>query len=160
VRLSKKFAAIAITASVALTATAAFAYWTTSGSGSGSATAGSSNGVVTLAASIDTSTHAIYPGGSNPVHFTATNSGATDLYVTSVSLSALSATTPAGVVTTPSSCLASDFSMLQVTEGIRIPANTTTPMALTTDGSLVFANSTLSQDNCKGAGITLNVVSN
>ena len=86
-RLNKKLAAVAITATVALTASAAFAYWTTTGAGDGSVTAASSNGTLVLHGIIgDGATvsppvagHAPYPGGSNPVTFTADNAGDTDL---------------------------------------------------------------------------------
>ena len=58
-RLNKKFAAIAITATVALTGTAAFAYWTSSGSGTGSASTGDTE-LVTVNQLSDVSD--LYPG--------------------------------------------------------------------------------------------------
>src|SRR5262249_44806726 len=61
----------------------AYAYWTTSGSGDATAGVASTNGTVTLHATI---ADGIVPGGAKPVTFTADNPGATDLRVGTISL--------------------------------------------------------------------------
>jgi hypothetical protein len=157
VRLSKKLAIAAVSTVAAVSvATSAFAYWTTTGSGSGSATAAPSNGTLVLHGSIDTSSHAPYPGGSNPVSFTADNAGATTLFVGDITLASVSVVNAPGVLGT---CVVSDFSMDKVTSNSSVATGDGHTIAGT--GSLVFANdSGNSQDACKGASITLHLTSN
>jgi hypothetical protein len=157
VRLSKKLAALTITAVAAVgIAGGAFAYWSTTGSGTGTVTAATSNGRVTLHGSIDVSGHAPYPGGSNDVTFTADNASATDLRVGTISLLDVGGVT---VDTAHSSCVVSDFSMDPVDSDTTVLAGET-GQAIDGTGSLVFANdSDTSQDGCKGAVITLHLQS-
>jgi hypothetical protein len=81
VRLSKKFAAIAIASTVALTATAAFAYWTSSGSGTGSAGTGDTSAVTVNQTSV---VAGLFPGSTpQALSGTFTNPGS-PAYITSV----------------------------------------------------------------------------
>jgi len=84
VRLSKKFAAIAITATAALTATAAFAAWNASGAGSGSATARSALGLTTVDASVSPDLAGLYPGGTAQLRLSVHNSNPYSVSVTNV----------------------------------------------------------------------------
>jgi hypothetical protein len=154
--MNKKVAAIGLGAGLALgVAGGAFAYFQTSGSGQGSTTAGTA-GSVALQASI---AGAIVPGdGGQSVTFTATNANTTSAQVTTISF--------ASVTSSNSACQAvidanpSQFSMADVSSGTVVPASTTTPLALTGTGTLVWADST-SQDQtaCAGAPLTLHVTS-
>jgi hypothetical protein len=71
-RLSKKFAAIAITSTVALTASVAFAAWTASGSGSGYAKAGAASALTTDDVSA-TTVGDLFPSGTGDVKLTINN---------------------------------------------------------------------------------------
>jgi len=82
VRLSKKFAAIAITATAALTASAAFAAWTAGGSGSGSAKAGQAVSLSTGSASATTTL--LYPSGSGDVNVNIHNPNPYQVTVTAI----------------------------------------------------------------------------
>lgn len=160
-KTKKGFALLAAVAVVGISAIGAYAYWTTTGAGSGSATNASSNGTLTLSA---TFAAGLTPGASEPVHFFAANPGTTDLRVGTVSSvvsidagHAYDATTNAG------GCKASDFTVADVLEGQTIAHGTPvlSPVALTNDGSISFANSlTDNQDGCKGATVTLTLSSN
>lgn len=148
--LKKKVAAAAVALTIIGGAGAAYAYWTTTGAGTGSASTASSNGTVTLHATF--SSGALYPGGSVPVMFTADNSADTDLRVQTIHLDS--------VTTNPSSCVATDFTMADVTSNTTV-THKTTGQAITGTGTLAFANDPVnSQDTCKGATITLNLTSN
>jgi hypothetical protein len=151
VRLSKKFAAIAITATVALTGTAALAYWTNNGSGGGSALVGSDAGnEVTVTATVD---DGVVPGGSADVSFTASNDGPTDLFVGTISLDSVTADED------HADCAVADFTMDDVISNSRVPAGST-DLAIAGDGSLDYESRPLvDQDSCKGATLTL-VLSN
>lgn len=138
---------IAAAGVVALTAVA-IAYWTGTGGGSGTATVGTA-GTVTLTATVG-GTPA--PGLSVPVSFAAANSGTSNVYVSTVHL--VSVTADSG----HSTCTTADFSMADVTESHDVPAAATAE-ALPTNGSLVYANTGVSQDACKGATLTLTLTS-
>jgi hypothetical protein len=151
--MNKKVAAIGLAAGLVLgVGGAAFAYWTTSGSGNGTATTQSSNGTLALNVSADSSQ--LYPGGSAPVTITATNNGATDLYVTTVSFASLSV----DAAHAAAGCLASDYSVGSVsTTPTDVLAGTTSATVAT--ATLSMANTALNQDACEGATITLNFTS-
>ncbi len=51
-------------------------------------------------------------------------------------------------------CVTADFTMADVTENHQVPAEATTEV-LPNNGSLVYANTSVSQDACKGATLTL-----
>ncbi len=145
-KLTKRVPLMVVVVGIALaTAVGGLAYWTTSGSGSGTAAVASSNGTVTLAATVPAG---IYPGGSRTVSFTASNSGDTNLYVGTVS--ATSITADAG----HSGCNTADFSMANVAVNEVVLANASN-QALGSTGTLQFANTTANQDACKGATLTI-----
>jgi hypothetical protein len=132
---------------IAGTAGSAIAYWTTTGSGTGSGTTAASNGNVVLHASFTSAT--LTPGGNTPVSFTADNAGSSNLHVGTVTT----------VVTASGTCDASWFTVAPVLEDQTIAGTSTT--ALANSGSLVFADSTtVNQDACKSATITLTLSSN
>jgi hypothetical protein len=126
----------------------AFAYFTGSGGGSGTATVGTS-GTVVLTATVPAG---ITPGTSEPVSFTAANASSSGVFVSSLSL--VSVTVDSG----HSACVTGDFSMANVTENHEVPANATAE-ALPTNGSLVYADTAISQNACKGATLTLTLSS-
>jgi len=139
--------ALGIVASLVI-AGSAIAYWTGSGSGGGEATVGSGNGV-TLASTV---TAEVVPGVATPVTFTSGNTGTSAVMVGTISLAGITA--DAG----HSACDVADFSMADVPENHSVPAGATAE-ALPTDGSLVYANTGVNQDPCKGATLTLSLTS-
>lgn len=143
----KKLTALLIVAVLGI-AGGAYAYWTGGGSGSGTATVGTS-GNVTLVATV---APGIAPGTSRAVTFTAANATSSPLYVTTVHLESVAA--DAG----HPDCKIGDFTMADVTEGHQVPAAATLE-PLPTAGSLVYENTALNQDACKGATLTLAVTS-
>jgi hypothetical protein len=56
------------------------------------------------------------------------------------------------------SCATADFTMADVTENHQVPAGATAD-ALPNNGSLVYANTAVNQDACKGATLTLTLSS-
>jgi hypothetical protein len=149
-RSKKTWAVIGIVAAVGLSAVGAFAYWTTSGAGTGSASVADDNGTLVLHGTAPTD---LFPGGQSNVTFTADNAGATNLFVGTIHLE--SVTADAGHAT----CDTDDFTMADVVSNTMVPANTT-GHALGGTGTLVYANTTVNQDACKGASLTLNLSSN
>ena len=127
---------------------AAFAYWTGTGSGTGSGTVGT-NGTVTLTGTVASG---IAPGTSKSVSFTAANSSTSPIRVTTVHLDSVAADGA------HSGCVTADFTMADVTENHQVPAGATAE-ALPTNGSLVYANTAVNQDACKGATLTLTLSS-
>lgn len=146
---------VAAGAAVVGAGSAAFAYWTTTGAGTGSANVQSSNGTVALTATFSGTN--LYPGSAAiPVAITGANSGATNLFVTSIDPGTIT------VDSGHSACNLSDFSLSGATlvnsSGVEV-AHGTSGVSVATD-SLTFANSDVSQDACKGATITLHYTSN
>jgi hypothetical protein len=139
--------ALAIVA-VLVTAGGAVAYWTGAGSGSGTGTVGT-NGSVVLTGSVASG---IAPGTSEPVTFTAANAGTSPIQVSNVHL--VSMTPDSG----HADCLTGDFSMADVPQDQQVPAGATSE-SLANGGSLVYANTDISQDACKGATLTLTLSS-
>ncbi|HEY3240428.1 MAG TPA: hypothetical protein VGL92_12730 [Acidimicrobiia bacterium] len=159
-RLSKKFAAIAITAGVALTATAAFAYWTTSGSGTGSAAA--ADGQIDNLSFVTDAITDMFPGDSEQtLRVAVTNDSTQSAYVASVK--AYLTVVPA---LSTDVCGAGDFLL----NGDAAPGAEADAVSLTwtaqdlapttgTDdatGTIQFNNLGTNQDGCKGAAVTLN----
>ena len=148
-KLTKKkiIVAGALVGALALGGTA-IAYWTTTGAGTGSGTVAASNGTLTLSATFPNA--ALYPGGSQVVSFKATNGNATDLRLNTIHT----------VVTTsdPTNCLASWFSVADVSANQTIPAGATA-LAVTSTGIIAFANDAANQDACKSATLTLTLTS-
>jgi len=133
---------------VLIVAAGAYAYWSGTGGGSGAGTVGTSS-TVTLTATV---TPGVAPGTAVPVSFTAANASASPIQVATVQLA--SVTVDGG----HAACEIADFSMADVTEDHEVPAGATAE-ALPEDGSLVYANTGVSQDACKGATLTLNLTS-
>ena len=153
--MNKKVAAIGLGAGLALGVAGGASPTSRRAAPSGSTTAGTA-GSVALQASI---AGAIVPGdGGQSVTFTATNANSTSAQVTTISF--------ASVTSSNSACQAvidtnpSQFSMADVSSGTVVPASTTTPLALTGTGTLVWADSTTQdQTACAGAPLTLHVTS-
>ena len=142
----KKLIAGAAAVAVALGISgAAYAFWTTSGAGTTTATVALSNGSLVINATV---APGIYPGGTADVAFTADNSNATDLQIGTLHLVSVQADGA------HSGCDTSDFTMADVVESQTI-LNNTAGTALAHDGTLVYANTGVSQDACKGATLTL-----
>jgi hypothetical protein len=148
-KLSKKSRVAAAAAAVALVAVgggAAYAYWTTTGSGSGSGANAMSNGTIVLSATFP---DGLTPGSSVPVTYTAANAGSSSLQVRTIH---------AVVSTSDPLCLATDFTIADVASNTTVPAHSSAVAA--GSGTLVFADTAVSQDACKGATITLTLTSN
>jgi hypothetical protein len=143
----KAVAALGVVAVLAITAFAV-AYWTGGGSGSGSAAVGTV-GSVTLTGTV---TPGSAPGTAEPVSFTAANASASPIKVTKVHLVSIA------VDSEHSACVTADFSMADVSEAHEVPAGATVE-PLPNNGSLVYANTAVSQDACKGATLTLTLSS-
>jgi hypothetical protein len=135
---------------VALVAVAglSYAYWTGTGSGTGTGAVGTS-GTSTITGTVASG---IAPGTNKAVSFTAANATASPIRVTTVHLESVAV--DAGHV----GCTVADFTMADVTQNHQVPAGATVE-ALPTNGSLVFANTGVSQDACKGATLTLTLSS-
>jgi hypothetical protein len=128
----------------------AFAYWTTTGAGTGTSTNAAGTGALTLTAAW---AGGLAPGVSLPVTFTANNASAT----TSVKIGTV--TSVVSVDAPHVACALADITVAPVVSGQTIP-KTSGAVALTNLGSIVFADTGVSQDACKGAVITLTVSSN
>jgi hypothetical protein len=144
--LTKKSKAIIAGAAIAGLASAggAYAYWTTTGSGTGSATVAASAGT-TLTLSSGPLSGAIVPGSSNTFSIKATNLGPTALNVTNISTV---------VSSSDSACqaLIGDFSVADVSTGVVVAVGGV-DVGLGT-ATLVYNNSSASQNPCKGAPLT------
>lgn len=147
----KRVVVVAVAALVGLLgAIGGYAYWSITGSGSATTAVGTaSNGTVTLTASIP---NGIYPGGTRTVSYSASNTSSTDAHIGTVSVTGI--TVDAG----HSTCVTGDFSVADTVQNVTVPAGASN-QALPTTGSLVYANTALSQDACKGATLTLTLSS-
>ena len=148
-KLSKKSRITAAVAGVALVAVgggAAYAYWTTTGSGSGEATNAAGGGTVTLHATFD---GGLAPGNQVAVAYTADNATTSSTVVGALS---------ANVTTNVAGCLPAWFEVTAVTSNSPVAANSTGTSV--GSGVLKFNDSTtVNQDACKGAVVTVNVTS-
>ncbi|MEV7607787.1 hypothetical protein AB0N65_20330 [Paenarthrobacter sp. NPDC089322] len=148
-KLSKKSRITATVAGVALVAVgggAAYAYWTTTGSGNGSATNAAGGGTVTLHATFDAG---LAPGNEVSVAYTADNSTTSSTVVGALS---------ANVATNVAACLPEWFEVTAVTSNSPVAANSTGTSV--GSGVLKFNDSTtVNQDACKSATVTVNVSS-
>jgi hypothetical protein len=133
---------------LAVAAVGAYAYWTGSGTGEGSGTAGTAGSVVLTGTIADGAA----PGTAVAVGFTAANDSDSPIQVTTVHM--VSVAPDAG----HAACDTDDFSMADITENHAVPAGATVE-ALPVDGSLVYANTGVSQDACKGATLTVTLTS-
>ena len=144
--LTRRRVAALGTLGVLALAGSAFAYWTGSGSGTGTGTVGTPASI----ALSGTVASGIAPGNSRLVTFTATNTSDSPVYVTKISLTNI--TTDGS----HSTCLLTDFTMADTSEGVEVPASTT-GYTFTAKGTLAFADTGISQDGCKGAPLTLSL---
>ena len=129
-------------------AVAAYAYWSGTGSGTGSGNVGTSSSV----ALTGTVAPGSAPGTSESVSFRAANASDSPIQVSAVHLVGVT------VDAAHSACETADFTMADVIENHQVPAKATTE-ALPNNGSLVYANTSVSQDACKGATLTLTLSS-
>jgi len=152
--ITKKRLALGVVA-VLTGAGIASAYWTTTGDGTGSGDVKESNGTVALKGVIDDE---LAPGQDSDVTITAWNTGDTDLYVTSTTLSNITVT-EAGTGT----CDDADFSETNtdgtVAQGIVIPHGTSEADPVTLNShNIAFANDPdNSQDACKDGTIAFDL---
>jgi hypothetical protein len=145
-KISKKTVA-ALTAALLIIGGGAYAYWTTTSAGTGASPNASSNGTITLTATFATG---LTPGSSAQVTYTAANPGTSKLFVGTIS----------HVVTTSNAqCLPTDFTIANVVADTTVPAGSTN-YAIPATGSLVFADTAINQDACKGATVTLTLTAN
>jgi hypothetical protein len=133
-----------VSAFVLVGAFGAYAYWTTGGSGTGSATAGTTTNNLTIASP---SVTGITPGSTTPVTVTVTNPNSYSVHVGTVSTV---------ITTSDPGCLPADFTFPPKALNTTIAASGT---ASFTQG-LVFADTAVNQDLCKGATVTLTYSSN
>jgi len=152
---------LAVLAGVTTLALAAIAFAFFSSTGGGSGTGSVSNPTTTNALTVTgTVTTALYPGGSSPVTFTVDNALGQAVQLDEVHLVSITPDGPHSTcVTTVAPTASPVFSMSNVNEDQLIPANAN-DVALTNGGTLNMADSGVSQDNCKGATLTLTLSSN
>lgn len=122
---------------------AAYAYWTANGSGTGTATAGTTTDNLTISSIPVTG---LTPGSSTPVTVAVSNPNSYSVGVSTVS---------AVITTSDASCLPADFSFADTVLNTTIAALGSTSFAQ----NLVFADTAVSQDACKGATVTLTFAS-
>jgi hypothetical protein len=147
--MNKKRAIVALAAiAVVAFAGVAYAYFTTTGAGSGSATVGTSSAVVLHG----TAPATLYPGTSSVVNFTVDNPSSGHQLVNTIHLDSVS--TDAA----HSACVMADFTMPDVAAAQDVPAGNGT--AITATGTLTLNNTSVSQDDCKNAPLTLHLSSN
>ncbi|WP_267278001.1 hypothetical protein [Arthrobacter sp. CDRTa11] len=145
-KLGRKTVA-ALTAGFLIIGGGAYAYWTTTSQGTGAAPNAASNGSIVLTASF---APGLTPGASAAVSYTADNPGTSSLQVGTIS----------HVVSTSNPlCLPADFTITNV------PSNTTVPAGsddfpIAGAGTLSFADTSVNQDACKSAIVTLTLTAN
>jgi hypothetical protein len=140
----RRVAALAVGACLAASG-AAYGYWTTTGAGTGTAMVASANGSVVLHG---VAAAALAPGGAATVLFTADNPGSSTLQVARIHLEGVTADAA------HSGCAGADFTMADVVSNTRVPA-ASSAYALAGSGTLLMADTGVSQDACKGATLTL-----
>ncbi|MDX6586696.1 MAG: hypothetical protein QOI31_1169 [Solirubrobacterales bacterium] len=145
--LKRRMITLGTIATLAIAALA-YAYWTGTGTGSGTAVV-ADGGTVLVTGTVAPGTQ---PGTSSGVSFTAANATEAPIRITDVHLVSI-ATDGAH-----SACDIDDLSMEDVTQNHDVPAGATSE-ALPNDGSLVYVNTAVNQDACKGATLTLTLSS-
>jgi hypothetical protein len=141
---SKRVLVVGVLAVLVFGVVGAYAFWTTGGSGAGSATAGTSTNNLTIASA---SVTGITPGSSTPVTVAVTNPNSFSVHVDTVSTV---------ITTSDPGCLPADFTFPAKVMNTTIVALGTASFAQ----NLVFADTAVSQDLCKGATISLAYSSN
>ena len=153
--LSKKRVVLAAIVAVALAIASgvAYAYFTATGAGTGSATVGSATNIVLT----PTITGTLYPGGTPAsVSILVKNNGAGSQRVGSIHLASIAPDAGHSLCTTAYG----GFSMADVVLNSVLTRSGTAGDHTTVTGSLVMADTSLNQDVCQGATITLNLTSN
>lgn len=117
----------------------AYAYWTANGSGAGTATAGTTTDNLTISSAAVTG---LTPGSSTPITVTIANPNTYSVGVSTVSTV---------VATSDSGCLPADFTFADKVLNTTIAALGSTSFVQ----SLVFTDTAVNQDACKGATVTL-----
>jgi len=154
--LSKKRVVLATIVAVALAIASgvAYAYFTATGAGSGSATVGNATAIVLT----PTISGTLYPAGAPAsVSVVVKNNGSGAQHVNAIHLASI---TPDALhstcVTSIGAGPANAFTMADVSVASTIAAGGTT----TKVGSLQMNDTTINQDGCQGATLTLNLTSN
>jgi hypothetical protein len=98
-----------------------------------------------------TITPGIGPGGSRPVHLTASNPGSSAITVTSVRVLKITADPD------HASCVTADFTMADVAQHAQLPADAVDYRLAS--GTLAYENTDVNQDSCQGATLTLSLSS-
>jgi hypothetical protein len=93
------------------------------------------------------------PGTEQPVAFTAANPSESPVQITTVHLVSIAADSE------HVACETADFTMEDVIENHEVPGEATAEV-LPGEGSLVYVNTLVNQDACKGATLTLTLSSN
>ncbi len=149
-RLTHKLkVALGATVVTVAVAGAAFAYFTTTGAGTGTGTVGTSTALVLHGTAPTT----LYPGTTSVVNFTVDNSSTGHQLVGTIHLDSVSTDGA------HSACVVTDFTMPDVVSNQDI-AGSVTAGTITATGTLTMANTSVSQDACKNAPLTLNLSSN
>jgi hypothetical protein len=171
IKSKKGIALLVAVVAVAASAMGAFAYFTQAGSGTGTASVGSSS-AVSLAGTI---TGTLYPAGSPAsVSVLVTNNGSGSQYVNKVHLDSIEIDHSSGAYTGASgaqqatwdACVVSTsglnaaFSMSDITVTTDLTKSGTAGDHTTKLGSLQMNDTGVSQDNCQGAPLQLNLSSN
>lgn len=150
-RITKRSSIIAVTAAFTLVVGGgvAFAYWSTSGSGTAEAAVAATAGTLTVTQ--DGSIGGLYPGGpAQDVNVIVTNATDADLSFSDVTVAVTSTSAGTG-------CTAADFDFVDTAyAGEIVPANSST--AVITPKRIQMLNRTsVNQDACKNATITLSL---
>lgn len=148
VRFRKTLKIGAVTIALVAVAGLAFAFWTGTGAGTGTGRV-ADTGTVTLTGTI---ADGLAPGLARDVAFTAANATDSAIQVGTIQLDEV--TVDAG----HAACDVGDLTMADATQDHSVPAGATAE-ALPVAGSLVYANTGVNQDACKGATLTLTLSS-
>lgn len=147
---TKAALAVATAGMLSVGGAAAFAYWTTAGGGTGTASAASGSAPIVLHASFSQS---LTPGETADVSYTADNPNDSNTVVNALTVTSITTSTP--------QCAASWFDATAVPNSSSVVVGAHALGTPVGTGVLTFHDSTsVNQDACKGATITVNVTSN
>jgi hypothetical protein len=148
-KLNKKIVAVGATLTVATLGGIAVAYWTGGGSGTGKATAGSGVDPVTLHTTFD---GGMLLGDSVTVTVTGDGNGTSDVSLGGKTLKFTVSTDHAG-------CTAADFTLPDSTATAGVVVHQAdTDVTVGTSTLTMVSRDDVNQDACKGATITVDVV--
>jgi hypothetical protein len=122
-----------------------WAFWSADGEAEGSGTLDSGTAGITLTVEVE---DGLFPGGDSVVSFTASNDAEYDVTIGTLELQS--------VTVDAAGCDPDDFSMADVLVNQEI-ASGAENVDLEATGTLVFNDTSVSQDSCKGAELTLSV---